>query len=64
MNEKQSQTLTNKHIFDELLYEDRSVIKNSNTWLDKFNALLIRFEYSVKKLDVVAFYRILGHFLS
>ena len=36
------------HIFDEELYEDRSVIEHSNAWIDGFKALLTRFEFSVK----------------
>jgi transposase len=32
------------HIFDELLYKDRSVIEHANAWMDSFKALLIRFE--------------------
>lgn len=37
-----------KHIFDEELYKDRSVIEHANAWIDGFRALLIRFEFSVK----------------
>ena len=35
-------------IFDELLYEDRTVIEHSNAWIDGFKALLVRFEFSVR----------------
>jgi hypothetical protein len=37
-----------RHIFDEQLYRDRSVIEHANAWMDGFKALLIRFEFSVK----------------
>lgn len=37
-----------KHIFDEELYKDRSVIEHANAWIDGFKALLVRFEFSVK----------------
>lgn len=35
-------------IFDELLYEDRTVIEHANAWIDGFKALLVRFEFSVR----------------
>lgn len=56
--ENQSQIIENKYIFDDLLYEDRSVIENSNAWLDRFKALLVRFEYSIRNwmaLHFIAF---------
>ena len=37
-----------KHIFDEELYKNRSVIEHANAWIDGFKALLVRFEFSVK----------------
>lgn len=37
-----------KHVFDEELYKDRTVIEHANAWIDGFKALLIRFEYSVR----------------
>lgn len=62
-NENQPQILENKHIFDELLYEDRSVIENSNAWLDRFKALLVRFEYSVRNWMALHFIAFLIIFL-
>jgi transposase len=35
-------------IFDELLYEDRTVIEHANAWIDGFKALIVRFEFSVR----------------
>lgn len=32
------------HLFDELLYKCRFVIERTNTWLDAFKAILVRFE--------------------
>jgi transposase len=46
------------HIFDDQLYENRSVIEQANAWLDGFKALLVRFEFSVKNwmsLHFIAF---------
>jgi transposase len=46
------------HIFDEELYRDRSVIEHSNSWIDGFKALLVRFEFTVKNwmsLHFIAF---------
>ena len=46
------------HIFDEELYKDRSVIEHSNSWIDGFKALLVRFEFTVKNwmsLHFIAF---------
>ena len=45
-------------IFDELLYEDRTVIEHANAWIDGFKALLVRFEFSVRNwmsLHFIAF---------
>lgn len=36
------------HVFDDQLYQDRSVIEHTNAWIDSFNALLVPFEFSVK----------------
>ena len=36
------------YIFAEELYKDRSVIEHSNAWIDGLNALLVRFEFSIK----------------
>lgn len=47
-----------RHIFDEELYKDRSVIEHANAWIDGFKALLLRFEFSVKNwmaLHFIAF---------
>jgi len=57
------------HIFDEELYEDRTVIEHANAWIDGFKALLVRFEFSVRncgaaRADGFAFYRILSHFFK
>jgi hypothetical protein len=35
-------------IFDELLYQDRSVIEHANAWIDGFKALLVRFKFPVR----------------
>lgn len=46
------------HVFDEALYQDRSVIEHANAWIDGFKALLVRFEFSVKNwvsLHFIAF---------
>jgi transposase len=46
------------HIFDEELYQDRSVIEHANAWIDGFKALLIRFESLVRNwmsLHFIAF---------
>lgn len=46
------------HIFDELLYNDRSVIEHANAWIDGFKAILVRFESLVKNwmsLHFIAF---------
>jgi transposase len=46
------------HIFDDELYQDRSVIEHANAWIDGFKALLVRFEFSVKNwmsLHFIAF---------
>jgi hypothetical protein len=46
------------HVFDEELYQHRSVIEHANAWLDGFKALLVRFEFSVKNwmsLHFIAF---------
>lgn len=46
------------HVFDDQLYQDRSVIEHANAWIDGFKALLIRFEFSVKNwmsLHFIAF---------
>ena len=46
------------HIFDEELYEDRTVIEHANAWIDGFKALLVRFEFSVRNwmaLHFIAF---------
>lgn len=46
------------HIFDEVLYKDRSFIEHANAWMDAFKALLIRFETCVrnwKALNLIAF---------
>ena len=46
------------HLFDEELYQDRSVIEHANAWIDGFKALLVRFEFSVKNwmsLHFIAF---------
>lgn len=45
-------------IFDELLYEDRTVIEHANAWIDGFKALLVRLEFSVRNwmaLHFIAF---------
>ena len=45
-------------IFDELLYQDRTVIEHANAWIDSFKALLVRFEFSVRNwmsLHFIAF---------
>lgn len=45
-------------IFDELLYEDTTVIEHANAWIDGFKALLVRFEFSVRNwmsLHFIAF---------
>jgi transposase len=36
------------HVFDGLLYKDRSVIEHANAWIDGFKALLIRFEFTTR----------------
>jgi hypothetical protein len=49
------------YIFDQELYQDRSVIEHVNAWIDGFKALLVRFEYLVKNwmsLHFIAFYLI------
>jgi len=46
------------HIFDEELYEDRTVIEHANAWIDGFKSLLVRFEFSVRNwmaLHFIAF---------
>jgi len=46
------------HIFDQELYQDRSVIEHANAWIDGFKALLVRFEYLVRNwmsLHFIAF---------
>ena len=46
------------HLFDEELYQDRSVIEHANAWIDGFKALLVQFEFSVKNwmsLHFIAF---------
>jgi len=46
------------HIFDDLLYKDRSVIEHANAWIDGFKALLVRFECLVRNwmsLHFIAF---------
>ena len=46
------------HIFDEQLYQDRSVIEHANAWIDGFKALLVRFEFTVRNwmaLHFIAF---------
>lgn len=43
------------HIFDELLYKDRSVIEHANAWIDAFKASLIRFEFSVRNWKALHF---------
>lgn len=46
------------HIVDEQLYKNRSVIEQSNAWIDGFKALLVRFEFSVRNwmaLHFIAF---------
>ena len=46
------------HIFDDKLYQDRSVIEHANAWMDGFKALLIRFEFTVRNwmsLHFIAF---------
>lgn len=46
------------HIFDGVLYQDRSVIEHANAWIDGFKALLVRYEFSVKNwmsLHFIAF---------
>lgn len=45
-------------VFNETLYQDRSVIEHANAWIDGFKALLVRFEFSVKNwmsLHFIAF---------
>lgn len=47
-----------RHVFDDELYVDRSVIEHANAWIDGFKALLVRFEFSVKNwmsLHFIAF---------
>lgn len=46
------------HVFDDQLYENRSVIEHANAWIDGFKALLVRFEFTVKNwmsLNFIAF---------
>lgn len=46
------------HVFDDQLYQHRSVIEQANAWIDGFKALLVRFEFSVKNwmsLHFIAF---------
>jgi transposase len=51
------------HIFDDILYKDRSVIEHSNAWLDGFKALLVRFEFSVRNWIALHFMAFLVIFL-
>lgn len=51
------------HVFDDLLYKDRSVIEHTNSWLDGFKALLIRFEFSLKNWIALNFIAIMVIFL-
>jgi transposase len=57
-NKEQELYKSGTHIFDEELYNDRSVIEHSNAWIDSFKALLVRFEFSVRNwmaLHFIAF---------
>ncbi len=51
------------HIFDDKLYQDRSVIEHANAWMDGFKALLIRFEFSVRNWLSLRFIAFLVIFL-
>lgn len=51
------------HVFDDLLYKDRSVIEHANSWMDGFKALLIRFEFSLKNWISLNFIAIMVIFL-
>jgi hypothetical protein len=42
-------------IFDEELYQNRSVIKHSNAWIDGFKALLVRFETTTRNWKLIHF---------
>jgi transposase len=57
-NQEQELHQSGTHIFDEELYEDRTVIEHANAWIDGFKALLVRFEFSVRNwmaLHFIAF---------
>lgn len=57
-SQEQEPYQSRKHVFDDELYEDRSVIEHANAWIDGFKALLVRFEFSVKNwmsLHFIAF---------
>lgn len=57
-NQEKDPNPTGTHIFDDVLYKDRSVIEHANAWIDGFKALLVRFEFSVKNwmsLHFIAF---------
>jgi hypothetical protein len=47
-NRKSELALIGTAIFDEILYEDRTVIEHANAWIDGFKALIVRFEFSVR----------------
>ena len=43
-NKRNGNGFESKTVFDELLYKYRFVIERTNTWLDAFKAILVRFE--------------------
>lgn len=58
INQEKEPYQTGTHIFDDELYEDRTVIEHANAWIDGFKALLVRFEFSVRNwmsLHFIAF---------
>mgnify|MGYP001035149983 CR=1 FL=1 len=55
-NEDREPYQNGTHIFDEKLYEKRTVIEHANAWIDGFKALLVRFEF--KKQNWVALHYI------
>ncbi len=55
-NEDREPYQNGTYIFDEKLYEKRTVIEHANAWLDGFKALLVRFEF--KKQNWVALHYI------
>lgn len=57
-NQQKELNPSGSHIFDDVLYADRSVIEQANAWIDGFKALLVRFEFSVRNwmsLHFIAF---------